>query len=105
MNRITKNDFFQYLIAVIAACLVFGIMQGTKDNYGIMMNGIIEHTGISYAIVSFAMWYYSNGSRSDRDSFLYTDMEYAVVFRHYFTYWYRSALLRSGDGGNLPNHW
>lgn len=55
MKRTTKNNFLQYLIAVAAACLVFGIMQGTKDNYGIMMNGIIEHTGISYASVSFAI--------------------------------------------------
>ena len=55
MNRITKNNFLQYLIAVAAACLVFGIMQGTKDNYGIMMNRIIEHTGISYAAVSLLL--------------------------------------------------
>lgn len=49
------SSFFQYLIAIVAACLVFGIMQGTKDNYGIMMNGIIQHTNISYAAVSFAI--------------------------------------------------
>lgn len=53
-NRVNKN-FVQYLIAMIAACLVFGIMQGTKDNYGVMMNGIVEHTKISYASVSFAI--------------------------------------------------
>ena len=53
--REKKNSFLQYLIALTAACLVFGIMQGTKDNYGIMMNGIINHTGISYAAVSFAI--------------------------------------------------
>lgn len=48
------SSFFQYLIAIVAACLVFGIMQGTKDNYGIMLNGIIQHTNISYAAVGFA---------------------------------------------------
>lgn len=38
-----------------AACLVFAIMQGIHDNYGIMLNGIVAHTGIDYASVSFVI--------------------------------------------------
>lgn len=53
MVRKTKSkDMFQCLIAVAAACLVFAAMQGIHDNYGIMMNGIIQKTGIAYASVS-----------------------------------------------------
>ncbi len=50
-----KNNVLQYVIAVTAACLVFAIMQGIHDNYGIMMRGIMTHTGLSYARVSFAI--------------------------------------------------
>lgn len=50
-----QNDILQCLIAVGSACLVFAIMQGIHDNYGIMMNGIIEKTGITYASVSFVI--------------------------------------------------
>lgn len=50
-----KQDFFRCIIAVAAACVVFAVMQGIHDNYGIMMNGIIEHTGIDYASVSFVI--------------------------------------------------
>lgn len=45
----------QYLLAMMAACLVFAIMQGIHDNYGIMLNGIVAHTGIDYASVSFVI--------------------------------------------------
>jgi len=56
-QRINKrqNHIFQFLIAMVAACLVFAIMQGIRDNYGIMLKGIIEHTGISYASISFVI--------------------------------------------------
>ena len=30
-------------------------MQGIHDNYGIMLNGIVAHTGIDYASVSFVI--------------------------------------------------
>ena len=50
-----QNHIFQYIVAMIAACLVFAIMQGIRDNYGIMLSGIIAHTGISYASISFVI--------------------------------------------------
>lgn len=58
MNQKTKthqSSFIQFLIAMIAACLVFAIMQGIRDNYGIMMTGIVKHAEISYASVSFVI--------------------------------------------------
>lgn len=42
-------------IALAAVCLVFAIMQGVRDNYGIMMTGIVAHLGIDYAQVSFVI--------------------------------------------------
>lgn len=50
-----QNHIFRYLIAVVAACLVFAIMQGIHDNYGIMLKGIVENTNIDYASVSFVI--------------------------------------------------
>lgn len=58
MNRKSnekKSHIFRLLIAMAAACLVFAIMQGIHDNYGIMLKGIMEHTGLSYASVSFVI--------------------------------------------------
>mgnify|MGYP002647538144 CR=1 FL=1 len=51
----SKNNLLQCIVAVAAVCLVFAVMQGIHDNYGIMMNGIIEHTNISYSSVSFVI--------------------------------------------------
>ena len=50
-----NQSLFQLILAVGAACVVFGVMQGIHDNYGIMMNGITKHTGIGYASVSFVI--------------------------------------------------
>lgn len=55
-NEVKKQgSLLQFLVAMAAACLVFAIMQGIHDNYGIMLKGVVEHTGISYASVSFVI--------------------------------------------------
>lgn len=43
------------IFAVSAACLVFAVMQGIHDNYGIMLPDIISRSGIDYASVSFVI--------------------------------------------------
>lgn len=58
MNRSTcseKQNCLQILIAILAACLVFAVMQGIHDNYGVMLNGVVTHTGINYTSVSFVI--------------------------------------------------
>lgn len=50
-----KSSIFQCIILVIAACTLHSVMQGVHDNYGIMMTGLIPHTGISYASISFCI--------------------------------------------------
>ncbi len=57
MNRIkeNKNDLIRCVILVSIACLVYGVMQGVHDNYGIMMQGLIGTSGLTYATVSFCI--------------------------------------------------
>ncbi len=53
--HVKKQPIFQYLIALVAGCLVFAVMQGVHDNYGIMLPGIVSRSGIDYATVSFVI--------------------------------------------------
>ena len=55
MEQIRKNTKSEKIIVVLSACMVFAIMQGLHDNYGIMLNGLVEITGLSYASVSFVI--------------------------------------------------
>ena len=62
MNATTKTksstkaaSTFQWIIIILAACLVYGVMQGIHDNYGIMMRGLLVDTGIDYAGISFCI--------------------------------------------------
>ena len=48
-----KQSWLQIIITVCAACIVFGIMQGVHDNYGIMMKALVVSTGVSYDRISF----------------------------------------------------
>lgn len=50
-----QRGLVQSVIATLAVCLVFAVMQGIHDNYGIMLTGIVEYTGISYASVSLVI--------------------------------------------------
>lgn len=55
-KNINENGSFARSILLIAlACLVFGVQQGIHDNYGIMMNGLLGPTGISYKDISFCI--------------------------------------------------
>lgn len=53
-SKIHKG-LFQVIVVVAAACLVHGVMQGVHDNYGIMMTGLLQVTGIDYASISFCI--------------------------------------------------
>ena len=50
-----KNNIIQALGVIISVCVVFAIMQGVHDNYGIMLNALVERTGLDYAAVSFVI--------------------------------------------------
>ncbi len=55
VGSLNAANVIRCIILVVAACLVHGTMQGVHDNYGIMMNGLLEPTGISYANISFCI--------------------------------------------------
>ena len=50
-----KTSLLRAVVLVIAACLIYGIMQGIHDNYGIMMKALVPYTGISYQHISFVI--------------------------------------------------
>lgn len=54
-ERSKRTNYIQIIIVVAAACLVHGVMQGVHDNYGIMMNGLLPETKVSYANISFCI--------------------------------------------------
>lgn len=47
------TSMLRTVVLVISACLIYGIMQGIHDNYGIMMKSLVPHTGVSYQEISF----------------------------------------------------
>lgn len=50
--REQEGSFARFLIFLVAACLVFGVMQGVRDNYGVMLNAVAAKSGVDYAAVS-----------------------------------------------------
>ncbi len=58
MNENTQHKsagLMQSILLIAVACLVYGVMQGVHDNYGIMLNGLVPETGLTYAAVSFCI--------------------------------------------------
>ena len=53
LNRSTEGGLARAILLVAAACLVYAVMQGVHDNYGIMLNSLVARTGLDYASVSF----------------------------------------------------
>lgn len=53
--RTSERTGVQAVIAIVSVCLVFAVMQGVHDNYGIMLNGLVQKTGLDYASVSFVI--------------------------------------------------
>jgi MFS family permease len=50
-----NRTLLRSVLLVAVACLVFGVQQGIHDNYGIMMNGLLEPTGQDYSQISFCI--------------------------------------------------
>lgn len=49
------NSKQQVILLAIAACLIYGLTSGFRANYGIMLNALVSHTGVSYSDVSFVL--------------------------------------------------
>lgn len=48
-----KNHFINLIFITVTSCLLYAISSGIRANYGIMINGISENSGLSYSSVSF----------------------------------------------------
>ncbi len=55
VSNTKKEDWIRFILLVIVACIVYGVMQGVHDNYGIMLEGLVPTTGLTYASVSFCV--------------------------------------------------
>ncbi len=53
--NLNKENIVRCVLLVAVACLVYGVMQGVHDNYGIMMNGLIGTSNLTYASISFCI--------------------------------------------------
>ena len=51
----SKSGLGRVFLVVISVCIVFAIMQGVHDNYGILLGALVDHTGLDYASVSFVI--------------------------------------------------
>ena len=53
--HIKKSRTAKLVFLAIAACVLYGISSGIRANYGILINGISQNSGISYSSVSFVL--------------------------------------------------
>ncbi len=54
-QKINPKDLIRCIILVAIACVVYGVMQGVHDNYGIMLKGLIGTSGLTYSGISFCI--------------------------------------------------
>ncbi|MBO6259132.1 MAG: MFS transporter [Succinivibrio sp.] len=49
----TKRNYI--LLIAVSACLIYAVSSGIRSNLAILLNSLVEHSGQSYAAVSFAL--------------------------------------------------
>lgn len=55
-NRNQKiNIFFRVALLTLAGSFIYAMYSGVRNNYGIMLNSIVESSGISFSSVSFVL--------------------------------------------------
>jgi len=56
MNEKSKgNIIFRVFLLTFAACYIYALTAGIRNNYGIMLNGIVKNSGIDFTSVSFVL--------------------------------------------------
>ncbi len=50
-----EYNLLRTVLLVAIACLVYGVMQGVHDNYGIMLKGLMSTSGLKYSDISFCI--------------------------------------------------
>ena len=51
----SRRNLIKLTLVAFAACLLYGISSGIRANYGILINGISQNSGIPYSSVSFIL--------------------------------------------------
>lgn len=54
MNKMRSNLFTIIFLAFIG-CLIYAISAGVRGNYGILLNAVVENSGVPYSSVSFVL--------------------------------------------------
>jgi len=54
-DKAKMNALFRILLLTLAGSFVYAMYSGIRGNYGIMLRSIIDHSGISFASVSFIL--------------------------------------------------
>lgn len=56
-NTVTQKNrnLLSFLAIAAAACLLYGVSSGIRANYGIMLQAIVDSSGVSYEKVSFVI--------------------------------------------------
>ena len=52
---IEKRSAVKLVLIAFAACLLYGISSGIRANYGILINGISQSSGVPYSSVNFIL--------------------------------------------------
>ena len=55
MTKINKKVMITIVLLTASACLICAMSDGIKNNYGIMLNSIIENSGLTYSYVSLVL--------------------------------------------------
>ena len=55
MTMEKRENRLRLLFAAMAACLIYAVNGGIRSNYGIMLGGIMESSGLAYDSVSLAV--------------------------------------------------
>jgi MFS family permease len=54
MNK-ARSNILTILFLALIGCLIYAISAGIRANYGILLNAIVENSGVPYASVSFVL--------------------------------------------------
>lgn len=55
MEKSTKKFTLYTVLVILSACFVYMVSCGIRNNFGIMLSSIVEHSGISFVSVSFVL--------------------------------------------------
>ncbi len=55
MEKTNRKFTFYTLLVIVSACFIYMISCGIRNNFGIMLSSIVDHSGLSFVSVSFIL--------------------------------------------------